>query len=197
MPDGLPDALLIERFDIRRDLNDHRRIALEDMASVRGVAPAEKYHGSIEQVARALRGVSSDPEADITILLGRATFAWLIADGDFHLKNMAVLGIAGRARRNFSSVRFAPAYDTATTRIFPGFENDDVALSLAGKRNRLSLPDFVRAGVTMGLSATATRGAVDTVYGRLNAHIQGLDPAPDKVSRAITTWKRRIDTIAN
>ena len=85
MPDDLPDALLVERFDIRRDRNDRRRMAMEDMASVRGVAPSEKYEGSIKQVARALRGVSSDAEADVAALLGRAVFAWLTGDGEFHL----------------------------------------------------------------------------------------------------------------
>ncbi len=86
MPDGLPDALLVERFDIRRDCNDRRRIALEDMASLRGVAPSEKHEGSIERIARALRSVSSDAEADIAALLRRAAFAWLTADGDLPLE---------------------------------------------------------------------------------------------------------------
>jgi serine/threonine-protein kinase HipA len=34
MPDGMPAALAIERFDIRMSLGDMRRLALEDMASV-------------------------------------------------------------------------------------------------------------------------------------------------------------------
>ncbi|MCE2474608.1 MAG: HipA domain-containing protein [Alphaproteobacteria bacterium] len=66
---------MIERFDIRRSDNDRRKISLEDMASIRDVAPSDKYEGSIEQVARALRGVSSNAEADILVLLGRAVFA--------------------------------------------------------------------------------------------------------------------------
>ena len=41
MPNDLPDALLVERFDIRRDHNDRRKIAMEDMTSVRGVTPSE------------------------------------------------------------------------------------------------------------------------------------------------------------
>ena len=138
----LPDALLIERFDIRRSDNDRRKIALADMASIRGVAPSDRYEGSIEQVARALRGVSSNAEADILVLLGRAVFAWLIADGDFHLKNMAVLRVAPDGGQNFSSVRFAPTYDTVTTRVFPGLENDQLALLLAGKRKRVVRQGF-------------------------------------------------------
>ena len=196
MSNASPDALLVERFDIRRDHKDRRKIAMEDMASVRGIAPSEKYEGSIEQVARALRGVSSKAEADIVVLFGRAVFAWLIADGDFHLKNMAVLRIVPDGAQNFSSVRFAPTYDAVTTRVFPGLENDDLALSLAGKRNRLSSKDFIRAGVTMGINAEVARDFVETLCGRLSAHLEDLEPASNRVNRAIEMWNRRIETTA-
>ena len=197
MPDDLPDALLVERFDIRRDRSDRRWIAMEDMASVRGVAPSEKYEGSIEQVARALRGVSSDAEADVTALLSRAVFAWLTGDGDFHLKNMAVLSVAPDGTANFTSVRFAPTYDAVTTQVFPGLEDDHLALSLAGKRNRLSSDDFVRAGVTMGISAASARYIVESLCDRLSTHLDDLDPASDRVDRAVEVWKRRMEITAD
>lgn len=196
MPQGLPDALLIERFDIRRDRNDQRRIALEDMASVRGVAPAEKYEGSIEQAARALRGVSTDSEADIATLLGRAVFAWLIADGDFHLKNMGMLKVAPEGAKNFTSVRLAPVYDTVTTRVFPGLANDQMALALAGKRDQLTSGDFVKAGATMGLSAAAVRECVESIRRRLSAHIESPSFPSGRVNQAMEIWRNRIDSAA-
>ncbi len=197
MPDDVPDALLVERFDIRRDRYDHRKIAMEDMASVRGVAPSEKYQGSIEQVARVLRGVSSDAEADVLELLRRSLFAWLIADGDFHLKNMAVLRVAPDGARNFLSVRFAPAFDVVTTRVFPGLESDDLPLSLAGKRNRLSFADFVRAGATMDIDAHLVRDCVESLCARLGAHLEGVEPVSRRVARALETWRQRIESLSD
>ena len=197
MPGNLPPALLVERFDIRQDRNDRRKIAMEDMASVRGVAPSEKYEGSIEQAARALRSVSSDAEADVAMLLGRAVFAWLIADGDCHLKNLAILRIACEGTRNFTSVRLAPVYDAVTTRVFPGLESDHLALSLAGKRNRLSSRDFVRAGVTMGMNAGAARGIVASLCGRLSAYLEDLEPVSGRVYRAVEIWKERVEMTAD
>ena len=196
MPGGLPDALLVERFDIRRDRNDLRRIAMEDMASVRGVVPAAKYEGSIEQAARALGSVSTDPEADVAALFGRAVFAWLTGDGDCHLKNLAVLRVAAHGAEGFASVRFAPVYDAVTTRVFPGLENDHLALSLAGKRNRLSFRDLVRAGVTMGMQAREAGDIVASLCDRLGAHIDDLDPVSDRVRRAVGIWRERISTTA-
>ncbi len=195
MPGNLPDALLVERFDIRRDRNDRRKIAMEDMASVRGVAPSEKYEGSIEQAARALQNVSSDAKADVALLLGRAVLAWLMADGDCHLKNLAVPRVACDGAGNFSSVRLAPVYDAVTTRVFPGLETDQFALSLAGKRNRLSSRDFVRAGVTMGMNAGASRDIVSSLCGRLSAHLEDLEPNCERVNRAVEIWKERVTTM--
>ena len=197
MPGDLPDALLVERFDVRRDRNDRRKIAMEDMASVRGVSPSAKYEGSIEQAARALRSVSSDADADVGLLLGRAVLAWLIGDGDCHLKNLAVLRVASDGVENFTSVRLAPVYDAVTTRAFPGLESDRLALSLAGKRDRLSSRDFVRAGVTMDMNAGTARDIVASLCGRLSAHIEALEPASDRVSRAVGIWKARIETAAD
>ncbi|MCY3879365.1 MAG: type II toxin-antitoxin system HipA family toxin [Rhodobacteraceae bacterium] len=197
MPGNLPNALLVERFDIRQDRNDRRKIAIEDMASARGMAPSEKYEGSIEQVARALRNVSSDAEADVAMLFRRAVFAWLIADGDCHLKNIAILLVASDGAENFTSVRLAPVYDAVTTRVFPSLENDQLALSIAGKRHRLSSRDFVRAGVTMGMKAEAARDIVASLCGRLSIHLENLEPTANRVNRAFEIWKERIETTAD
>ena len=120
MPGGLPDALPVERFDIRRDRKDRCRLAMEDMASLCGLAPSEKHEGSIERAAGALRRVSSEADADVEALLDRAVFAWLTGDGDLLRKNMAVLKVASASAEKFVSVRFAPVYDAVTTRVFPG-----------------------------------------------------------------------------
>ncbi len=94
MPAGMPPALVVERFDIREGVNDERVLALEDLCSVLDLSTEAKYSGSMEQVARAVRPLSTAPQEDVLIILKRALFAWLIADGDMHLKNMALLKIA-------------------------------------------------------------------------------------------------------
>lgn len=94
MPDGMPPALLVERFDIREQAEDPRWLAMEDMCSALDLEPHDKYTGTIERVARATRALSSAPDDDLLILLRRVLFAWLIADGDMHLKNTAFLKTA-------------------------------------------------------------------------------------------------------
>lgn len=101
----------------------------------------------------ALRPLSTDPIRDLEILFGRALFAWLIADGDMHLKNLSLLKIAGPRSRQFGSVRFAPLYDAVTTRVFPELAGDRMAFKLAGKDDRLVRGDFLTLARTIDLSA--------------------------------------------
>jgi serine/threonine-protein kinase HipA len=150
MPDDMSPALLVERFDIRSGASDRRRLAMEDFCSVLDLPPAAKYDGTIERMARALRLLSTDAAADLEILFQRALFAWMIADGDMHLKNLALLKIAGSRSRQFTSVRFAPLYDPVTTYVFPELDRN-MAFKLAGKDSRLVRKDFLTLARTLEL----------------------------------------------
>jgi len=151
MPEGMPPALLVERFDIRRTDNDTHGLAMEDFCSLLDLPPKAKYEGTVERMARALRGLSTDPIADLEILFRRSLFAWLIADGDMHLKNLALLKIAPAGEQRFDEVRFSPVYDTVTTIVFPGFEADRMAFKLNGKDSRLTPEDYATLARTIEL----------------------------------------------
>ncbi len=174
MPDGMPPALLVERFDIRAGADDRRLLAMEDLCSVLDLSPEAKYDGTIERVARALRGLSTSPDEDLLILLKRVVFAWLIADGDMHLKNLAVLKIAEPGNASFRSVRLAPVYDTLTTRVFPRLEHDRMALKLGGKDERLKRADFLAVAATAGLRASDANAAIDDVVQRMRAAVAAI-----------------------
>jgi serine/threonine-protein kinase HipA len=171
MPDGMPPALLVERFDIRRGPDDMRRYVLEDFCSILDLPASAKYEGTIERMAKGLRPLSTDPTADLEILFRRAIFAWLVADGDMHLKNLAMLKIAEPGATTFTSVRFAPLYDAVTTRVFPGLASDRMALKLNGKDDRLTKADFLALARTIGLAGGGADAILTDIAGRLAAGI--------------------------
>lgn len=174
MPDGMSPALLVERFDVRRGPEDQRRLALEDFCSILDLPTSAKYDGTIERMARGLRPLSTDPAADLDILFRRAVFAWLIADGDMHLKNLAMLKTAEAGAKTFTTVRFAPLYDAVTTRVFPGLGVDRMALKLNGKDDRLTRQDFLALARTIGLTGGDAEAAMSEIADRLSSRITSL-----------------------
>jgi serine/threonine-protein kinase HipA len=202
MPDDMPPALIVERFDIRTSPDDRQLLALEDFCSLLDLPPEAKYDGTIERIMRALRPLSTAPAEDLQTILQRALFAWLIADGDMHLKNMAILKIAKPGAASFDSVRIAPLYDAVTTRVFPQLENDHMALKLAGKDDRLKRADFMKLAATGGISAAVAGEAIDaTLLGFENGlkavslpnkiHFSDADIA--KADQMLALCKERLD----
>ena len=174
MPDGMAPALVVERFDTRRGPKDDRRLAMEDFCSILDLPAAAKYDGTIERMARGMRPLSTDPVADLDILFRRAVFAWLIADGDMHLKNLAMLKTAEAGTKAFTKVRFAPLYDAVNTRVFPGLGGDRMALKLNGKDDRLTHHDFLALARTIGLTAGDAEDAIGELSGRLSERAKTL-----------------------
>jgi serine/threonine-protein kinase HipA len=172
MPDCMSPALLVERFDILTSKTDKRLLAMEDFASVLGVPTDAKYDGTIERIARAVRQLSTAPDEDVVLVLKRALFAWLIADGDMHLKNLALLKIAEPGSNQFRSVRMAPLYDAVTTRVFPRLERDRMALKLNGRDDRLRRADFRALASTADIKARDADAAIDEILSGLRS---GLD----------------------
>jgi serine/threonine-protein kinase HipA len=167
MPDGMSPALVVERFDIRHGPADQRRLAMEDFCSILDLPASAKYDGTIERMARGLRPLSTDPASDLAILFRRAVFAWLIADGDMHLKNLAVLKIGEVDAKTFTSIRFAPLYDAVSTRVFPGLGSDRMALKVNGKDDRLTRQDFLALARTIGVSAVDAETAIADLTARV------------------------------
>jgi serine/threonine-protein kinase HipA len=205
MPDSMPPALLVERFDIRESVEDTRLIALEDFTSILGVETRAKYSGTMERVARAARQLSTAPDEDVLIVVRRALFAWLIADGDMHLKNLALLKIAEAGDEQFLSVRMAPLYDPVTTRVFPRLRRDRMALKVAGKDDRLRRADFRALASTAGARASDADTAIDETIARLKEaigrislpEVPGAGPQASRMAEDLMKIVRdRIESLA-
>lgn len=85
-------ALIVERFEFVA-VRGCCAGSLENFCWSSISQPPAKYDGTIEHIARRLTYLNN-PTADLEVLFRRAVFAWLIADGDMHLKNLALLKIA-------------------------------------------------------------------------------------------------------
>ena len=158
----------------------------------------------MERVARAVRPLSTAPDEDLLTIVKRALFAWLIADGDMHLKNMALLKIAEPGDTQFRSVRMAPLYDAVTTRVFPNLKHDRMALKLNGKDDNLRRADFRALASTAGLKAADADAAIDDMLQQLRGAIDRIalpkaieliDDALKMVAEVLTICRTRMETL--
>lgn len=123
-----------------------------------------------------------------------ALFAWLIADGDMHLKNLALLKIAAPGEKQFRSVRMAPLYDGVTTRVFPNLKHDRLALKLNGKDDNLRRADFIALATTSGLRTGDAKGALDDIVTRLRKAIDGI-ALPEAIELTSETQKMTAEVL--
>ena len=138
----------------------------------------------------------------LLIIVKRALFAWLIADGDMHLKNMALLKIAEPGERQFRSVRMAPLYDAVTTRVFPKLKHDRMALKLNGKETTFAAP-ISSPWPRLRAYGQAMRKPLSTRFLTSCAGIDGIAapnavavPDPMRKLEALTLCRQRIDGLA-
>jgi serine/threonine-protein kinase HipA len=128
-------------------------------------------------------------------LFRRAVFAWLVADGDMHLKNLALLKIVEPDAKSFASVRFAPLCDAVTTCVFPGLATDRMALKLNGKDDRLTRADFLALARTMGLAEGRAEAVLTEIATCLASGAAALN-LPDMVAHSRISETARDSVVA-
>jgi serine/threonine-protein kinase HipA len=140
---------LIKRFD---RTGRKGKIHVEDFAQLGGRSRETKYHSSMEQVARLVETFCTFPVMEKIKLLRLSLFSFLVGNEDMHLKNFSII-------RNKDVISLAPAYDLLNTTIVLPQPEEELALPLNAKKNKLKREDFLDyfAKERMGL----TEGVVD------------------------------------
>ena len=134
---------ITRRIDRTKDGN---KIAMEDMCQLTERQTEHKYKSSYEQIAKALRKYSTNPQMDVTDFLEVVYFSWLTGNNDMHLKNFSLYQPSG-------DVRLTPAYDLLNVAIANPSDDEELALTLNGKKKKLRDSDFEKAFETCGIPA--------------------------------------------
>ena len=180
MPDGMPPALVVERFDIRRGADDRRLLALEDLCSVLDLPTEAKYSarwsGSSAPCARYRPRLKTMPSPSSTCPVRLADRRRRHAPEEHGAAQDRRTG-----RRDFPIGACAPLYDAVTTRVFPSLGNDHMALKLNGKDDELRRRDFRSFASTAGIGAAAADAATDELLQSLQSAVKraALPDIPD------------------
>jgi serine/threonine-protein kinase HipA len=129
----------------RVDRIKNAKIHMEDMCQLTERLTEDKYHGSYEQIAKTILKYSSNPVLDLVNFAEQLLFSFLIGNADMHLKNFSMMHQPG------IGPVLSPAYDLVSTALVNPADDEDLALSLNGKKKRVKRQDFVTFFTALGL----------------------------------------------
>lgn len=105
----------------------------------------DKYKSSVEKIGRALAKHSANTVLDLLRLFEIVVFSYLTGNNDMHLKNFSM--ILKNEEWNLS-----PAYDLLNVNLHLPEDNEESALTINGKKRKLTKSDFVNLGLKLQLT---------------------------------------------
>lgn len=129
----------------RIDRTKNGKIHMEDMCQLTEKLTEDKYHGSYEQIAKTILKYSANPGLDVVNFFELVLFSFLTGNADMHLKNFSLI------RQPGIGPVLSPAYDLVATALVNPADDEDLALTLNGKKKKIRRNDFVAAFNTLKL----------------------------------------------
>lgn len=129
------------------------KIAMEDFCQLSQRLTEDKYKGSYEQCGKIITQYSSRPGLDMADFFFLILFCFLTGNADMHLKNFSLL-------QNDSGYILSPSYDLVPTRMLIPDDTEESALTVNGKKNRLTATDFTALGENLHLQSKVVENMI-------------------------------------
>lgn len=122
-----------------------KKIAMEDFCQLSQRLTEDKYKGSYEYCGKLISIYSCQPGLDMADFFYLLLFCFVTGNADMHLKNFSLIDSP-------YGYHLAPAYDLVPTALVLRADTEETALTIQGKKNRLSGKDFLSLGTNLGLN---------------------------------------------
>jgi serine/threonine-protein kinase HipA len=122
---------------------DETKIHMIDMFQV--TEAFDKYRGSMERIGKAIEAYADNTLLDKLRFFELTIFSYLTGNNDMHLKNFSMI-------KTSYGWSLSPAYDLLNTVIVNPEDTEELALTIAGKKKKITLQNFLDFGTDLGLS---------------------------------------------
>jgi serine/threonine-protein kinase HipA len=153
----------------RIDRTKKGKLAMEDMCQLTERLTEDKYHGSYELIGKTIQKYSANPGLDVVNYLEMVLFSFLTGNADMHLKNFSLLYQPG------IGMILSPAYDLINTALVNPADEEDMALTLNGRKKKLKKQDFTNAMNSLKIDAKQQENIFNKMF------------------RALPAWQKMID----
>jgi serine/threonine-protein kinase HipA len=138
-------AYITQRFE-RSENKAESKLACEDLCQLTEALTDHKYRGSYEKTGKTIQQFSTQAGLDALRYFELIVFSFISGNADMHLKNFSMLE---RSEGDFS---LSPAYDLVSTLLVIKNENEQLCLTLNGKKNKIKKTDFDVLAKSLSLS---------------------------------------------
>jgi len=130
---------LAKRFDRK----DGKKIHVEDLCQLSEFLTENKYKGSYEKAGKLVvkycnKGIDTLNYFELVL------FSYLTGNNDMHLKNFSIM-------HTDSGITLSPAYDLLNVNLVNPKDNEELGLTLNGKKKKIKLSDFIQLADTLNI----------------------------------------------
>lgn len=153
----------------------------------------DKYKSSMEKIGKAIDLYSANTFLDKIFYFELTLFSFLTGNNDMHLKNFSMI-------ESPSGWVLAPAYDLLNVSIVNPNDEEELALSIDGKRKKLKKKHFVQFGNGMGLTPKQIEGAFNRIINNKPKAIEWINKSflTNKMKKAyLNILENRYDQLKN
>ncbi len=152
-------AYITKRVDRIINSDDMQMYAMEDFCQLAERLTADKYKGSYEKCGRIVKDYSVRPGLDLAEMFTRIVFSFVIGNSDMHLKNFSLMEEAPGNRR----FQLSAAYDMLPVNVVLPEDQEEMALTLNGKKRRLKKQDFMALADKCDINEKAAEKMIDKI----------------------------------
>jgi serine/threonine-protein kinase HipA len=125
------------------------KIHMLDMLQI--TEASDKYRSSMEKIGKALGQHSANSLLDKSYYFDLSVFSFLTGNNDMHLKNFSMIN-------DGEDWLLSPAYDLLNATIVNAADDEELALTLEGKKKKLKREHFERLGKGLELTGRQIEG---------------------------------------
>jgi serine/threonine-protein kinase HipA len=168
------------------------KLAMEDMCQLTGRQTEHKYKSSYERIGKSVIQYSSVPKMDVTNFFEVVLFSWLTGNNDMHLKNFSLYEPVDNV------VRLSPAYDLLNVAIINPKDDEELALTLNGRKKNIKKTDFLKLAQSLEIEPIIVEHLINK-YVKLQTTFESTingsfldDELKEKYSRLLSERIERI-----
>ena len=141
----------------RIDRTGTTKIHMEDMCQLTERLTEHKYNGSHEQIGKAIVRYSATPGLDLVNFFEQVLFSFLTGNADMHLKNFSLID-----NPDLGYI-LSPAYDMVASTLVVEGDDEELALTLNGKKKNIRKRDFIEPMNRFNID----KKAIENIFGKM------------------------------